>query len=235
MKNSYFLSKRAGTALLMSCLSVVVLLSSCVKEPKPEPTGEASVRFVNAVQGSSAQDFYVNGVKKSTTALTYGNYSGYTTIVSGNNQFILADEGSTNAGAATDPVSVPIGSKLTVFYYRTASTATTPGPVAAGIIGADATAPETGKAKVRFLHLNSYYNNQSFAVSAVGGAQIIAGVGFRATSIYYQVAPGTKLSLTATGIVTGEIDPGFVAGKIYTIWFDGSSATELNSHVIVEN
>lgn len=234
MKNSYFLSKKAGTALLMSCLGLVVLLSSCIKEPKPEPTGEAYVRYVNAVQGSSAQDFYVNGVKKSTTPLTYGNHSAFTTIVSGNNQFIFADEGSTNAGAATDPVTIQIGTKLTVFYYRTASTPTNPGPVAAGIIGVDASAPATGKAKVRFLHLNSYYN-QSFAISVVGGAQLVTGVGFRATSIYYSVDPGAKLSVAATGITTGEINPGFEAGKIYTIWFDGSSATELNSHVIVEN
>ncbi|WP_316792456.1 DUF4397 domain-containing protein [Pedobacter frigoris] len=233
MKNSYFLSKKAGTALLMSCLSLVVLLTSCVKEPKPEPTGEASVRFVNAVQGSSAQDVYVNGTKKSAVPLVYGGATSSFTITSGTNQFVFANEGAATGTTGT-ALNVPIGANFHVFMFRDKSTVTVPGEIVAGPVSIDATAPATGKAKVRFLHLNSYLNN-SIAVSVVGGASLVTGVGFGASSNYFAVDPGAKLALAATGVTTGDIDPGFVAGKIYTIWFDGSSATELNGHVILEN
>lgn len=237
MKKLFLLSKKAGTALLVCCLGLTVLLSACLKEPKPEPTGEVNFRFVNAVSGSSSQDYYVNGSKKTAIPLAYGDYSAYTPLVSGNNQFAFADQGATTANAVSSVYYNKIGIKGTVFYYK-ALNSTGADVLAAGVIFPDETEePVSGKAKVRFIHLNRLVNkNVALTVSVQGAGQLTPaeGVSFGSVTPYYSVDAGAQLVITGTGLTIPVMNPNFVAGKIYTIWFDGASATEVNGHVIVQ-
>jgi len=66
-------------SFLLFCSSLVLLFASCSKkyDPIPDPVGDLRVRYVNTVQGSNAQDLYVNDTKKSTVGLAYGSASEY--------------------------------------------------------------------------------------------------------------------------------------------------------------
>ncbi|RZL19252.1 MAG: DUF4397 domain-containing protein [Pedobacter sp.] len=209
-------------------LGLIVLLSSCMKEPKPEPVGEAKVRFTNAVLGSAPQDVYQNGVKMSVASLAYGDVSGYQTITSGSHFFGFTDNGTKvsnyEAGAGID-----IGQNFTVIYY-----ANIDGSKNIGFLLDDMTAPPAGKAKVRFLHLNKFFPNH-VTVAMEGGADLASVIPFAHSSAYFNVNAESIFEVKAAGLATNAvIDANIQAGKTYTIWLDGT-ATSMTSHSIFVN
>jgi len=213
---------------ILSCLGLMLMLSSCVKKPAPVPVGEAKVRFTNAALGSSAQDCYVNSQKKNNGGLIYGASSNSITITSGDNSFVFTDEGSTTINEGTGG-TIQIGASYSIFYLKTQLQQ----PAAVGLMEDNAVV--AGKAKVRFLHFNSFLN-ASVAIKNQAGETLTAGVGFASSTPYYTVEPGTKFTLTATGVTTVPVvDAGLLAGKNYTIWLSGPSATELTYYTITQN
>jgi len=224
MKKSFFLS-------LTLC---VLFLSSCFKEPKPEPVGDAYVKAVNAVRGSTSQEFYLNGTKKSSAAIAYGESSSYITVSSGSSQFAFADISATTANAATQVVGVPIGVYATVFYIKVKNPTTLQESLVATIINDDMKPSlVAGKARVRFVHLNYLLGNSISVVS--GTKDLLTGIPFGNVSSYLDVDPGTKFTFKGTGVTTSpEIGGNFLADKNYTVWVDGASATELTGHIIAQ-
>ena len=214
---------------ILSCLGLILVLSSCVKEPAPVPTGEARVRFVNAGIASSSQDCYVNSTKKTTVGLTYPQHTPYFTFTNGVTDFIFADEGSTTVGAGTTYLT-SIGSSYSVYYLSSGANK------ASAILWSDDNAVVEGKAKVRFMHLNLNLTNASIKIATESGTVLTEAVGFLKSSSYYTVDPGTKFAVTATGVTNSPLlDGNLQAGKNYTIWLNGATATELIPHVILQN
>lgn len=209
-------------------LGLMILLSSCFKEPKPEPTGPASVRILNAVSTSPPQDVYYNGNKMNIAPLAYGQVSAYQSITSGPIYIGFTDNGSTVSNYEGS-AAIKIGQHFTVIYFSRGGEAKN-----VGFLVDDMTAPPAGKARVRFLNLNPLFV-QKFSVKLQGGAVLTASLEFANSNAYADVDPGAKFDLLATGLV-GEtvVDANIQAGKIYTIWFDGTT-TQLTSHVIVQN
>jgi hypothetical protein len=209
--------------------SLLIFLSACVKE-KAVPVGEVKIRFVNALPNSLPQDVYVNNGKLAIAAVAAGQATPYLSFYSGVNNLAMANTGSTTANGDIIPYNAVIGSYATFFYTQNLA-----GGPATGLKEDDMTAPPAGKARVRFIHLNSFLNN-SIKVSAVGGGDLFAGLGFGIASSYYNVDPGTKFQASATGVVTSPvIDANLQAGKIYTIFFNGSLATELYGNLLIQN
>lgn len=231
MKPTFLLSSKAWMAFAVACFSAVILLSSCSKrnDPQPEPVGEARVKYVNAVEGSAAQDLYVNDTKKTTTSVAYGGNSDYLIFTSGINLFSSVNAGSTTANASSQQVQIPIGTYLTALYYKKST-----GALALALLGDDMVAA-SGKAKVRFVNLNGFLA-ANIAVAVTGGANLIPSVPYETLSDYIQVDAGTKFTLSAAGVVTAPVvDGALQAGKNYTIWIDGTNATTLTGHVILQN
>lgn len=210
-------------------LGLMVLLSSCFKEPTPEPTGEAKVRVANASATSVPQDVYYNGQKMNIAPLAYGQVSGYQTISSGASFFGFTDNGSTISNYESG-ATIKIGEHFTVIYYNTTTNTKN-----VGFLLDDMTAPPAGKARVRFVHLNSLFAN-SFAIRIQGGAALVLVVPFANSSAYFDVDAGTKFEVSAVGLTPSEqlFDPVIQAGKIYTIWLNGT-ATTMQAHTIQQN
>ena len=177
MKN--FFNKK--TASIFSMLAVATILISSCKNDDPEPVvyGSAKIRVVNAVNGSSAQDFYQGNTKMSTTAVAYGEFSSYLTISAGNSTISFK-----NAGTTTTTVSQNIGA-----YTDASYTAFTASNSAGGvqIVGFedDTVVPASGKAKVRFVNLGPAFNN-TINVTATSGA-IVTGLQLGFASAYSTV------------------------------------------------
>jgi uncharacterized protein DUF4397 len=197
------------------------------------------VRFVNAVQTSDPQDMFIRGVKApNSVALMYGQFSPYYTSTSGDNAFAFADMGTTEGtGNAGIGGKFEIGTEMTIFYFKLLEQRDN-GELAAGI-KYDDNVVVPGKAKVRFLHLNNYLENFidfTVVVDGVDGKVLSTGIGFAASSPYYEVDPGTKIKAKGTGVTDPLIiDANLQAGKNYTIWIDGPSEKVLTSHVIIQN
>jgi len=221
-------------------LGLIALFASCIKKDPPAPTGEIKVRFVNAVLGSTPQDMFVNGIKDPNSApLNYGQFSPYFTATSGDNAFAFAEVGTTEGlGNAGTRGTFSIGDNASVFYFRLLER--NGSELAAGITLDDNT-PVEGKAKVKFMHLNSNLDNfisflQEDPADDTKKIAIDPGVAFANASKYYTLEPGAKLFARATGMAEDLlINVDLKAGKNYTIWIDGPSDSELVSHPILQN
>lgn len=227
-------------SFLLVCSSLVLLFAACSKksDPVPDPVGDLRVRYVNTLQGSAAQDLYINDTKKNTTSVAYGNASEYFTMTSGNTVFKFYDAGTTVIKAQTEAYNIPLGINITVFNYQSKNSSA----IGAFVVGDDMSSPAVNKAKVRFLNINSFGGSNTIAVTAVSSTgQTSAFIpslayGDLTNAIYQSVDPGTKFTFASPGVTDAPtFDPGIVAGKNYTIWVDGSSAANLTGHVILQN
>jgi len=225
------INKKSKIIFTMMCVGAI-LISSCKKDnQEPIVYGDASIRIVNTVSGSSGQDFYQGDTKISTTAVAYGTASSsYYTVKGGPTKLSFTNTGSTTVTASAN-VQIEEAAFYTVFYYTSSSGSNE-------ITGYkdDNSAPAAGKARVRFLNLGFSFNN-SLNVTYVSNGTVIAGGLGLGISAYYSVDPGTDLGITVIGSpVTGVISgSNFVAGKIYTVWFDAITATTANYHVVAQN
>jgi hypothetical protein len=214
--------------LFVGLSALVLLASSCVKQ-KNTPTGEAHVRFVNAVVGSPSQDVYVNSVLVSSGKIPYGGQTSYMTYTAGINEIVFVD-GITHISQAAEDYGSDIGDYATVYFFGTLQ-----GTLSAGGIKDIMTAPAAGKARVRFLNLD-YNLSNAMIMTLVGGANLYTSLPFGTASTYFEVDPGAKFQPSATGVTTAPvIDFNPKAGKIYTVWLSGTSATELYGNAILQN
>ncbi len=214
--------------LLAGLSAVVLLASSCVK-PKNTPTGDAHIRFVNAVVGSPSQDVYINSVLVSSGKIPYGTQTPYMTYTAGISQIVFVD-GITHISQAAEDYGSDIGDYATFYFYGNMQ-----GTLSAGGIKDNMTPPATGKARVRFINLD-YNLTNAMVMAVVGGSNLFTSLQFATASTYYEVDPGTKFQASATGVTTSPVlDFGLKAGKIYTIWMSGPSATEIYGNAILQN
>jgi hypothetical protein len=213
--------------ILLLCLSAAVLLSACVKK-KDTVTGDAHVRFVNAVPNSIAQDVYVNGALKN-TGLFFGAATSYNTYTAGVNLLGFTNTGTTVANLAYSYASA-IGDYATVYLFRDFT-----GALVSGGIRDDLSAPPAGKARVRFVNLHNHLDN-ALKISVTGGADLFTYLVFGTASPYYDVAPGTTFTPFAIGVTTEPvIDLNLQAGKNYTVWLYGNANTEIYSNSFIQN
>jgi hypothetical protein len=214
--------------LLAGLSAVVLLASSCVK-PKNAPTGDAHIRFVNAVVGSPSQDVYINSVLVSSGKLPYGAQTSYMTYTAGISEIVFVD-GVTHISQAAEDYGSDIGDYATFYFYGNMQ-----GTLSAGGIKDNMTAPATGKARIRFVNLD-YNLTNAMIMAVVGGNNLFTSLQFATASVYYEVDPGTKFQASATGVTTAPVmDFNLQAGKIYTIWLSGPSANEIYGTAILQN
>ena len=218
---------------MLAFFSVLFLGTSCTKDnpdPEPEPVGELEIRAVNTLIGSVNQDVLVNGAVK-ISSLSYGNSSAYVKITSGISTIGFYDTGNNSTLNFGGQANLAIGEKFSLYYFLDPN-----GKKSALLLDDATTAPASGKAKVRFLNINSFLNN-TLSVSVAGSTStLIPSVSYGADSNYFEVDAGSKFNFAAAGVVAGPaFDGPLLANKIYTIWIDGTSATNLNGHLVLQN
>ncbi|NQX39820.1 protein of unknown function [Pedobacter steynii] len=229
MEKKFSYPKSINLALTIICIGLATILSSCLKAPKPIPVGEAKLRYINAAFGSAAQAFYINGKRFGSGLVNYGQMSASFPVVSGTQSLAFADEASSQPTAGING-ELEINGNYSIFLYKNLD-----GKAEVLGIGDNLTAPDAGKAKIRFIHLNGFLNN-SIAIKVTGGAELISALPFANSSTYYQVDPGAKFIASGTGVTSNpEIDLGILAGKIYTVWLSGSDSTELKAYSFTAN
>lgn len=216
-----------SSLLFLSLL--MFFLTACEKhDPDIVVKGEAKVKMINATQTEANQDIYVDGLKMSTSALAFSETTEYLKISSGSRivKFIgssnLATESAFNFTPSitysTFLVNDRNGAREIVNYEDNLSNT------------------ETGKAKIKFINLTPYFTT-GINVSVQAGTQFVNGLIFKESSGYFSVDADLNLrfNVVGSGTIKTIDNANFVAGKIYTIWFSGTTSATLEAHIITDN
>jgi hypothetical protein len=224
--------KRA--ALVCLTLAVAIAAASCRRDHNPVgPTPKGRVMAVHASPNAPAVDLLVDN-SIAGTGLAYPNNTGYLYVPAGNRNFKINVSGtSTTVINATLPIAAD--ANYSVFAVDSVS------KISALVLTDDLTAPASGKAHVRFVHLSP--NAPAVDVAVTGGPVLFANESFKQFSAFTPVAAGTyDLEVRPAGSSTVVLAlPGITLqpGRIYTVFakgfLGGTGAQALGAQIIANN
>lgn len=210
-------------------LFVVFSFSSCKKNnPGVVTKGEAKVKIVNTVQTEPAQSIYVDDQKVDITSLAFGETSEYLKISSGNRK--VGFIGDSNVATEAEINYVPS------ITYTTFLISDKTGKKEVLSFEDNLSNTESGKAKIKLINLTPYFGT-GISVSVQTGTQFVNSLMFKEASNYFTVDAGLNLRFNVVGSGTIKTIAGtnLEAGKIYTIWFSGTTIATLDAHIITDN
>ncbi|WP_069658173.1 DUF4397 domain-containing protein [Arcticibacter eurypsychrophilus] len=230
MKNS---NNSLGKLFLFAAAGLTLSFSSCSKDDGFEAGGSVNIKVVNAAEASPAQDVFINDTKLNSSAVAYSQSTGYiTTPNSGNDRRIEFRTAGTANVYESEDTDLRQNRNYTVFLTGTGSSADIQ------VAEDDLSAPSSGKAKVRFIHVSGavaedidiYNGTVKIAGDLERGDEITAFQDVNAGVTGFGILPFGNINITAvTNITFGALE----AGKIYTIVIYGSTTASAN--VIAHN
>lgn len=225
-------NKKSASFFAIAALACSALLSSCMKKDDfVEVLGDASVKVVNTIQGSDAQNLYQNDKKITPAPIAYGEVSDYLTVVAGTATTVTFKNNGNSIATATGIIAPQVGSKYTLFYYASAG-----GEGLLSGIQNDPVAPAASKVKVRFLNLGATFQS-TLNIETSAATTLVTGLAYNYGSPYHIFDDNLGLTVKVTGATNVVTIPNttFQTGKNYTVWFDATNSTTANYHVILEN
>jgi hypothetical protein len=221
------------SALALGLVSALAL-SSCDNSDTPfAPRPKARIMAVHASPNAPAVDLLVDNLVAG-TGLAFPGNTAYLNVKAGTRNLKINVTGTSTTVINAD-LPVTAGSSYTVFAADSVS------KIAPVVLTDDLTAPASGKAHVRFVHLSP--NAPAVDVAVTGGPVLFGNEAFKGYSAFTPVAAGTydlEVRLAGTGTVVLPL-PGITltAGKIYTVFakgfVGGAGAQALGAQIIVNN
>lgn len=240
-------------SFLLATLPAALAFASCGDDDEPAAPDQGRVLLSHAAPtASSSAKILANDRDLGT--LNYGQSGNYISVNAGA-QSLKVNDAASNVTAVTQAATIEKDKNYSVFAY---SPTPSLGSVAALVIGDDLTAPTSGKAKIRLVHLGvSAPNSVSLSQpGAVGTTDIIPNVAFTTGSAFVEITPGTyNLAIStgtgATATIETSVGDGtgtgsatstkaYAAGKIYTVIVRGIKNTSVAQDlrlkaVVIEN
>ena len=209
-------SMKVQSILGILTLSAAVSFTSCVKEPDPVPVEETGkVMVVHASPNAPAVDVLVDDTKV-LTGVPFGTASSYLSVKAGT-RTIKVNPTTTTTSVINAPVTVVKDKNYTIFAGDVVASIT---PL---VFTDDLTAPATGKAHIRVIHLSP--DAPAVDVAVTGGAVLIPGLTFKQGTAFTPLTAGTyNLELRVAGTSTVALtipNVALAAGKIYTVYAKG--------------
>lgn len=213
-------------ALLMAA---VFTMSSCEKE---EEKTYANVLVAHASPDAPGVDLLVDGSKQNSAALNFPNNTGYLKVESGARNIKVNVSGTSTTVINAD-LTLDANKNYSVFAVDSVS------KISAVVVADDLTAPASGKAHVRFIHLSP--NAPAVDVALDGGAVVFGNKAFKESTAFTPLDAGSydlEVRVAGTSTVALDLDPiTLEAGKIYTVFAKGfltaSGAQALGAEIIV--
>lgn len=220
----YFLA--FAPALLVAA---VLTTSSCNKD---EDKTYAKVLVTHASPDAPGVDLLVDGAKQNSSALTFPSNTGYLQVESGGRNIKVNVSGTSTTVINAD-LTLEKDKNYSVFAVDSVS------KLSALVIADDLTAPASGKAHVRFIHLSP--NAPAVDVALDGGAVVFGNKAFKDYTAFTPLDAGSyDLEVRVAGTSTVALDLAPItleAGKIYTVFAKGfltaSGAQALGAEIIV--
>lgn len=226
---------RQRLPLLVMVTLAAFTLVSCGNDDNPTAPRmtPARVMAVHASPDAPAVDLLVDGAVVG-TGLAYPGNTPYLNAAAGTRNVKVNVSGTTTTVIAAD-LPLTSGASYTVFASDVVAN------IAPIVLADDLTAPASGKAHVRFVHLSP--DAPAVDVAVQGGPVLFANKAFKQYSAFTPVDAGTyDLEVRVAGTSTVALPLNGIAlqaGKIYTVFakglLNGSGAQALGAQIIVNN
>jgi len=211
-------------------LAGILVFSSCDKDDEKT---YANVLVTHASPDAPGVDLLIDDTKQNSAALTYPNNTGYLQAESGTRNIKINVSGTSTTVINADLV-LEKDENYSVFAVDSVS------KISAIALLDDLTAPASGKAHVRFVHLSPNAPAVDVAVAS-SGAVVFGDIVFKEATAFTPLDAGTyNLDVRVAGTSTvALVLPAITlqTGKIYTIFakgFLGGSGTQaLGAEIIV--
>ena len=208
----------------------VTLLSSCKKE---ETKTYANVLVTHASPDAPGVDLLVNDTKVNSSALNFPGNTGYLEVESGSRN-IKVNVSGTPTTVINATLTLDKDMNYSVFAVDSVS------KISAVVLTDDLSAPASGKAHVRFVHLSPNAPAVDIAVAS-SGAVVFGNKSFKEATAFTPLDAGTyNLDVRVAGTTTvALVLPAITlqAGKIYTVcakgFLGGTGAQALGAEIIV--
>ena len=236
------MKKISSFLLLFTCMIGLVAIIPGCKKDDPD-SGNAKIMFVHMSPDAPPVDILIDNSKINTTALAYTGNTGYSSVAAGTLNIKINAAGTSTTALDVNINGVEKDKHYSVFAINWLSSIT------AVATEDNLTAPATGKAHIRFMHLspgtpnvtvgyvsgstfNPLYTNRAFETpTSVGTYAGFTPIDAGSYNLEVRVAGTSGVLLSAPGVV-------LQSGKIYTLiarGVVGSATTPVGASVIVHN
>lgn len=206
------LKKNTAIVAVAFALFTAISFSAC----KDDDPVQGKVLVVHASPDAPGVDLLVDDAKVNTAALTFPNNTGYLDVDAGERNFKVNAAGTStsviNADAEIDP-----NTNYSLFAINRLSS------IEALLVVDDLTAPASGKAHVRFIHLSP--DAPAVDVTLTNGTIVFGNTSFKSGTAFAPLDAGTynlQARVAGTSTVALEIpNVTLAAGKIYTVFARG--------------
>lgn len=210
------LNHASKSLLTIFAVTGLFTFSSCSDDDDTNVDPEATVKIVNVLPNAGSVDIYNGSSKINSSALAYGEATGYLNVAAGEPTF---DFKSTVSGNTV--LSAPL--KFTGGNYSLFAAGTTGNNSTVGILVEDNLgAPASGKAKIRFVHASSDAPSVNFLVN---DSLLFTGTAYKTGTEFKEMAAGTytvKLNNATNGeTAISRSNVVLETGKIYTVVAQG--------------
>lgn len=220
MKIPFLNSKKIQLSLFLAfALIGSSIISGCNDDedtPATPAAKEANVLVVHASPNAPAVDLLIDNKKINSAGLTFPNNTGYLKVTEGVRNFKI-----NVSGTATSVINADITLKENVNYSLFAINKVD--SIAGLLIEDDLSTPESGKAKVRFLHLSP--DAPAVDITLLDGTKVFPDFTYKEISAFTNLAAGKyNLQVRVAGTSTVALtlpEITLVSGKIYTIFAKG--------------
>jgi hypothetical protein len=226
--------KKSFLALTSATLFIsLVMLSSCKKDEEVNKS-YAKVLVTHASPNAPGVDLLVDNSKQNSAALNFPSNTGYLQVEAGTRNIKVNVSGTSTTVINAD-LALSKDQNYSVFAIDSVS------KISALVLTDDLTAPASGKAHVRFVHLSP--NAPAVDVAVTGGAVVFGNKAFKDYTAFTPLDAGTyNLEVRVAGTSTVALPlPGITlqAGKIYTVFakgfLGGTGSAALGAEIIANN
>jgi len=219
--------------LALTLVASIVIFSSCKKNSDEPAKVYSNVLVAHASPNAPGVDLLIDGVKINSSALAFPSNTGYLMVESGTRN-VKVNVSGTSTSVINADLTLEKDKNYSVFAVDSVS------KISALVLTDDLTAPATGKAHVRFVHLSPNAPAVDVAVAS-SGAVVFANKAFKTNTPFTPLDAGVyNLDVRVAGTSTVALVLPTItlqAGKIYTVFakgfLGGTGAQALGAEIVV--
>ncbi|WP_316832182.1 DUF4397 domain-containing protein [Pedobacter aquatilis] len=208
------------------------LMLSCAKSDNVDY--DTKVKFYNVINEAS-QDFYLNGVKLS-TSIGYGSNSDYIVAAGDKSYNVFARNTGTTLISDSIKTTFAIGKNYSVYYYKTSAADSVL------VVYEDDLTPNADMAKVQVINLGYTLGSKVNIKNRNSTVTLSIGPNEKSDYFFLPIDTNSRLSFNladSTNVVDTISYTNFYKGKTYTILIDGvnkgASKGKLRERLISNN
>jgi len=200
----------------MAALSIALV--SCSKDEDYTPPPISGLNVIHASPTNEKLDFFVENTRANTADFAFGNKIGYLNLYSGSRRLVTTKKNSSTP-LITENFTLEDQKIYSLFIYDKLDI------VKYLMIKDEITAPATGKAKIRFVHLSP----DAPALNLnIGGkdTDLFTDKSFKSYTDFVDIDPADKVTFNVKNKTDGTLaakieDVKIEANKVYTVWVKG--------------